>query len=558
MKTFNYKLKNINVEEIINFSDYINEKNVLIQIFCGESKTRFQNIIETLCKELPQAVCIGATSDGEIEASNVYTQNTVISVSVFKHTSIKGSFKTSLSSYENGVDLTTDIITPNSKVLLLFASVLNTNGDEFLKGVENVNDNIIIAGGIASTASDYKNSFVSFGNRLFNSGMVGVSLNSDILKVHNDFRFNWMPVGTEHIITKVEENRVYTIDNINAVDFYKKYLGSEIMHSLYEDGTQFPLIILSDDIPRGRVVIDKDNESLTFNGNFEKNDIVKFGFGQAEIIMKEPYTSYQNLLLNHAESFFIYSCMARRRYLPKNIHLEIEPLAYVATTSGFFTHGEFYHHKNSNKFLNHTLTVISLSESDEKAKEYQIMNKPIITNSEHVITIQALTRLIEQSSIDYYKLHDELESRVEERTFELLQSNEKLKHTLQNLEQTQNELLNAEKMATLGELVSSVTHEINTPLGLSITLSTHLEFLNNNIRVLYNDNNISEEEFKKYLNQVDESTKMITSNLTRSKELVNSFKNIAVDQATEDKRVFNLKKYIEEILIALNVMIQLN
>ena len=179
MKTSNYTINNNNVEEIIPFNQFINETNVLIQVFCGQNKLSFQNTINTICHALPQAICIGASSDGEISESKIHVNNTVVSISTFKNTSIQGSYTTSDSSYENGINLTNTIITDNTKLMLFFASLNQTNGDEFLKGIEKVDNSIIIGGGLSSTHTDYKESFVSFGNKLFNKGVVGISLNSN-------------------------------------------------------------------------------------------------------------------------------------------------------------------------------------------------------------------------------------------------------------------------------------------------------------------------------------------------------------------------------------------
>ena len=551
MKTFNYSLKNADILDVIDFKSFINEENILVQIFCGNGKNKLQNVSNTVYRELPNAVCIGTTSDGEITDSHINTSDTIVSISIFEQTSIKGSYSNEIKTYEDGVNFAKQIIQSNTKLVILFASFSSQNIEDYLKGINSINENIMICGGVASTNTTIEDAHICFKDKVLKSGIVGVSLNSDILKVHNELRYNWQPIGIKHEITEVKDNRVFSIDNMNPSDFYEKYLGADMVDTLPNNGQQFPLLLLKDEIPMGRVVISKDDISMTFNGTLKKGDIVKFGFGQAEMIMKDPYKSYENLFKHHSQSFFVYSCMARRRYLPEHIYLEVEPFSNIATTTGFFTHGEFYHHNKSIKFLNHTLTVVSLSESNKKAKDYITKSNFQINQSSQGSTIQTLTNLIKQSSTDYYELNDELEQRVKDRTLQLEESNVKLKYTLQNLEQTKDDLLTSEKMATLGELVGSVTHEINTPLGLSITVASHMEILNHKIAALYHENNISKDEFENFLKQSDESIKMITSNLKRTKELVDSFKNIAVDQAIEDKRVFNVKNYIDEILMSL-------
>ena len=551
MNTFNYSLEKKEILDTIDFEKFYTEKNILVQVFCGDGKNRLKDIIKTIKAKLPSAICIGATSDGEIESSNIYTNNSVISISTFQSTTIKGSYSSSMTSYEDGVNLAKQLIQSDTKLLILFASFLNQDSDDFLKGVNSVNNHVMICGGVASTSTNYDEVFISFGTSVLKYGIVGVSLNSDKLKVQNDFRYNWQPIGINHKITEVKDNRVFSIDDMNPLDFYEKYLGKDMVDTLPNNGQQFPLLVLKDDIPMGRVVISKDDISLTFNGNLHKGDIVKFGFGQAEMIMKDTNKSYENLFKHHSQSFFVYSCMARRRFLPEHIYLEVEPFSKIATTAGFFTHGEFYHHNKSLKLLNHTLTVVSLSESQEEAKECKTNTHFKIKQSSQASTIQTLTNLIEQSANDYYKLNDELEERVKQRTLQLQDKNVKLKYTLKNLKQTKDDLLTSEKMATLGELVGSITHEINTPLGLSITVASHIEILNNKISALYSEDNISTDEFENYLKNIDESTKMIINNLSRTKQLVDSFKNIAVDQAIEDKRLFNVKSYIDEILLSL-------
>jgi len=556
MKTTNYTLSDHNIRSVIPLGDYFYERNVLIQVFCGQDRQVFQDTINAISKELPNAICIGASSDGEINESQIHVNKTVVSISTFKKTSIKGSYVLDDSSYSNGVNLTNKIITPNTKLMLFFASLNKTNGDEFLKGIEEVDNSIIIGGGLSSTHSNYKESFVSFGNKLFNKGVVGISLNSEILEVHNDFRFNWLPVGTKHTITEVNKNKVYTIDNMNAAKFYEKYLGNEIMDSLYENGTQFSLILLSKDIPIGRVVIDKDDESLTFNGNFKKGDIVKFGFGQADAIMKDPQKSYKNLFKNHSQSYFVYSCMARRRYLPDNIHMEIEPFSNRANTSGFFTHGEFYHSNKSNEFLNHTLTVISLSESNQNPQIPNYEVKQEIIKNDQTTTIRALTSLIEESSKDYYLLHDELEQRVKDRTLELEDMNDELEQTISNLTSTQKQLIESEKMASLSGLVSGVAHELNTPLGIGITGISHLNKITDELKHNFITDSVTKEDFEQFLKISEELNTQVSFNLKRAASLVNNFKQISVDRENEERRKFEIKEYLNLILDSLSTLIK--
>jgi len=158
---------------------------------------------------------------------------------------------------------------------------------------------------------------------------------------------------------------------------------------------------------------------------------------------------------------------------------------------------------------------------------------------------------LSESNIKLQSMNDTLEFKVLERTKKLSYLNKKLQTSVSELTKTKRDLIAAEKMANLGELVSSVTHEINSPLGNSITTSSHINHLTEELIALYEKEVMSKDEFEHFLTKVKELSSVLMINLNNTKQLVSSFKNIAVDQAIEDIRVFNVKKYFEEILFAL-------
>jgi len=149
------------------------------------------------------------------------------------------------------------------------------------------------------------------------------------------------------------------------------------------------------------------------------------------------------------------------------------------------------------------------------------------------------------------ELNEELEQKVFERTEELEDSNEELQKTFNNLQNTQSQLIHSEKMASLGGLVAGVAHEINTPVGMGLTGITHFLDITKNIKKLYSEDNMSEEEFDEYLNTSNDLARSINANLVRAADLIRSFKQVAVDQSSEARRIFNLNVYIHEILVSL-------
>lgn len=119
------------------------------------------------------------------------------------------------------------------------------------------------------------------------------------------------------------------------------------------------------------------------------------------------------------------------------------------------------------------------------------------------------------------------------------------------LQQTRDQLIQAEKMAALGGLVAGVSHEISTPLGVSVTASSFLSHKALEFAEMLKAGTISAQDIEKFTSVAIESTTLISNNLQRSAELINSFKQVAVDQSSEAEREFNVRFYIEEILQSL-------
>jgi len=162
--------------------------------------------------------------------------------------------------------------------------------------------------------------------------------------------------------------------------------------------------------------------------------------------------------------------------------------------------------------------------------------------------ISGSQRSLTQSEQQIRKLNEKLEQRVEQRTNELQDTNLQLKQSLEQLNAAQQQLVQSEKMAVLGALVAGVAHEINTPIGLGVTTASYLEDTVNQFQKIYQSGEMTRADFEKFQNSALKSSQIICSNLKRAADLIRSFKQVAVDQISEEIRDFNVCECTHETM----------
>ncbi len=143
-------------------------------------------------------------------------------------------------------------------------------------------------------------------------------------------------------------------------------------------------------------------------------------------------------------------------------------------------------------------------------------------------------------------------TQLEQQKKELNVLNQTLSATIDELERTRDELIQSEKMASLGRLVSGFAHEINTPIGIAITAASAINESGEALNTMLSQDEVSETALMATIDKIMEAGKLTFSNVRRAADLVSSFKRTSIDQTQETKRLFALHEVIQDIIMSLD------
>jgi len=173
-----------------------------------------------------------------------------------------------------------------------------------------------------------------------------------------------------------------------------------------------------------------------------------------------------------------------------------------------------------------------------------------VAAGEYETLLKAYRKLLKTSQ-RLMRLSDLNEEGLRDANDRIQRQQQELEQTLKDLRETQEQLVQAEKMAALAGLVAGVAHEINTPVGIALTAATTLEDETAALKTLVEAGQAKKSHVSTFLETARESSRLIVGHCRRAAELIKSFKQVAVDQTSDERRAIDLGDYIREVLVSL-------
>jgi signal transduction histidine kinase len=138
----------------------------------------------------------------------------------------------------------------------------------------------------------------------------------------------------------------------------------------------------------------------------------------------------------------------------------------------------------------------------------------------------------------------------------LREAKDQADHALAELRRTQADLIQSEKLASLGQIVAGVAHEINTPVGIALTTATTLSDEVKVFGEVATSGQVPRARFLHFIERVREGSELLFANLTRAAVLVQSFKQVAADQVSSERRSFAMDTWARELLVSLQPVLR--
>jgi len=359
----------------------INESTVNLVLGFGEKNILAnENIYKQLKEKYSTADIVLCSTAGEIYNDTVVDNTVSVTAIAFEKTQVKAVSVTIddfSNSYQAGQGLVKQLPIEDLAYVLVISDGAKVNGSELVRGINEVVQNKVpVTGGLAGDAARFQSTLVGLNEEPVSGKIVMIGFYGQHLKVSHGSMGGWDMFGPERTITKSASNKVYEIDDKDAIDLYKLYLGAYAME-LPGSALLFPLSVTlpgtTEPVVRTILTIDYQNKAMVFAGDVPLGSKVRFMKANFDkLVDAASQAGRQAVALNPQASpklAMLISCVGRKLILDNRIEEEVAAVSDVfgpnTLLTGFYSYGEIspFSLNATCQLHNQTMTITTFDEN---------------------------------------------------------------------------------------------------------------------------------------------------------------------------------------------------
>lgn len=353
-------------------------QTALVLCFGSKEMLEIDSIYSTVKSKFPASQIALCSTAGEIYQESVLNNSLIAVAMQFDKTTIEATtvnIKDYENSYSAGVGLFEKLPNENLAYVMVFSDGSLVNGSELVKGLSTqVDENILVTGGLAADGANFKSTLLGLNEQPKEGEIIAIGFYGNNLTVTNGSQGGWDIFGLEKRVTKSSGNVLFELEDQNALELYKKYLGTE-SENLPGSALLYPLSVIipgaTKPIVRTILSINDEDKSMTFAGDVPVGSTVRFMKANFNKITNAAADAANKTIASRKEKpdfSLLISCVGRKLVLGSQIDEEVKAVSKTfhneTLIAGFYSYGEIspFNEGGDCQLHNQTMTITSFYE----------------------------------------------------------------------------------------------------------------------------------------------------------------------------------------------------
>lgn len=367
-----------NLQSFPKNDDVNSEKVQLVLVFGAKEVLATNNIYTLLRAKFSNADIALCSTAGEIYSNNVFDDTVSIIAFEFEKTKIV-SHQINTDNCTNCFDSGIKLMEKFDKTDLSYVFVLSdgntVNGSQLVNGLNSVAGKIKVSGGLAGDGVNFTSTLVGLNEEPSENNIIAIGFYGNSLKVTHGSMGGWDMFGLERTVTKSNYNQLFEIDNQNALELYKTYLGN-YANELPGSALLFPLSVVipgsQEPVVRTILKINEENQSMIFAGDIPEGSQLRFMRANFDKLVDAATNAAEVSMIelgkNPPQVALLISCVGRKIILGPRVEEEVEAVDNMfkgkTLLTGFYSYGEIspFNSNTMCELHNQTMTITTLTE----------------------------------------------------------------------------------------------------------------------------------------------------------------------------------------------------